>query len=167
MLGPTQLRTKHANAGAYFVDSKPVGVEQCSVRSMNFGQHWRSENVIPITYTITLPYSLFVEIVDSELPELIDDMKTHPDADDKYEKLLREHKWPDSVNRVMLNTELAVKTLEWLGHEMMLRWFGDGKPESSSGFVFNTIESVSFNNNNPVITGMGRMGGQPVAYQDT
>ena len=133
---------------------------------MNFGQLWRTDGILPVKYIVTLPSTLFDDFVNAGLPEIVDDMRMHPDPNDEYERLLRKFDWPSDAEAIRSDDYLLQSTLEWFAHDMMLRWFGDGEPDGKPGFVFNTVESTTFNDGNPVISGSGRHAGIDVVCQD-
>ena len=165
MLNPKVLREKHGDSGRYVADATQALAAQFSVRTMNFGQHWRTDGIESVTFSVTLPSAVFVELTSSQLPEFIADMQLHPDVNDEFQHELRKLNWP-TVTEILQHNKLSLFTLDLLAHEMLLRWFGDGEPSQSPGFILNAIDSTSFDDDNPTIAGTCRRAGVNVRYQD-
>ena len=155
-----------AFAGRFSVDGQLIDSSQLTVRSMNFGQHWRTPNVVDYSYSVSLPKEFFVKTLITELPELVTDCQLHPNFDEPFENALRAADWPDA-HAVSASVELAAMALKWFAHDMLLDWFGDGRPQRSPAFVINTIDSLSFHGPHPNIVGKARSANVAVQYQDT
>lgn len=138
---------------------------QLKVRTMNFGQHWRTPGITEVNYEVILPKAFALGYLKKELPEYVGDAKQFPDFEDPLENILRERRWPE-VHAILEDPALASLVIQWYGHDLLLRWFGDGSPKQLPGFVINTIESVSIKNGNPCFWGKARAMDRPVKYQD-
>lgn len=164
-MNDSQLRARHdALEASYLVGGQAVRPEQLSVRSMNFGQHWRTPGVVEVTYELTLPRSYVIEHLDAELPEYVADSLEHPDATNALENALRAAGWPPA--RTILEDEALTRlTLAFFAHDMLLRWLGDGPPTLEPSFVLNTVSAERRRGGVPVFEGVARRSG-PVRYQD-
>ncbi len=62
MVTPAQRRRQHPGPEAtYVADGRPCAAEQLSLRTMNFGQPWRSAAVEEVAYAAVLPGSFLLE----------------------------------------------------------------------------------------------------------
>lgn len=160
------LRAMYPNPDGYICT---VGGEACpltrvSIRSMNFGQQWRTEGITDVSYEIQLPVAFFLDLLRRDLPEYNDDCRRYPDPNSEIDRMLRGAGWP-SAEDVLSNPELAQFMADWCAHDLLLHWLGDGPPDEEPGYVLNTIESVRVAEVF-TIRGRGRRSGIPVRYQD-
>jgi hypothetical protein len=165
MITPHARRARYLIASECLVESCAVTASQLSVRSMNFGQRWRTQGVQGYHYSATLPVQLFIDVLERELPEFVDDAVQHPDKASDLENALRDLGWP-TVSEVIAHPVLAQMWLEYLGHTLLLDWFGDGEPHAQPGFVIHTIQDISRMGDRIRLRGMARQAGLQVAYQD-
>src|SRR5262245_29480990 len=72
------------------VDGRFVAWESLSVRSMNFGQHWRGSGVVGCRYSLELSLQFFREFLAQPdvLPDLIADTRQHPDPAELLDQAL-------------------------------------------------------------------------------
>ena len=114
------------------------------VRTMNFSQNWRSLNVTEANYILRIPLGYVVDFVNINIEEYIEDAKVDPDYTLDLDNELRKHEWP-KINDVFSDHEyyktLIFHLVDFYGHQILLYWFGDGKPEKKPGYILNTIES--------------------------
>ena len=162
----SKLRSKYADAAscACVIDGQIRPPDRISKRTMNFGQHWRTEGVVDVDYRIELPRALLFDFLSRELPELIADCKAHPDPECALDSMLRTANWPDAGD-VMARPELTQFFAEYLAGDLLLHWFGDAEPEG--GFVLNTVDKVGASGGRVItLEGKARPTGMPVRYQD-
>lgn len=136
------------------VDLHLVRPSQISVRSMNFGQHWRTEGERDFEYFVAFPVQLFFDVLAREAPAFVKDAILNPDKECALENIQRNRGWP-SVDQVLADHKIAALWLEYLAHTLLLEWFGDGEPESEPGYVTNTVERAIFDPVRPVLCGQG------------
>ncbi len=141
--------------------------DHISMRSMNFGQHWRTENVKEYDYEISLPLNFVKKFIQAELYDLIEDCKAHPDSTDELENLLRTDNWPTSCDQIFAseNKNLQIKLLEFHSHEILLEWFGD-KPKTQNGYVLNSVDNIELIQDFIMVIGKCRGSESDLKYQD-
>ena len=139
------------------VDNQPVPLESLSVRSMNFGQAWRTPGVREISYSLQIPMAFFLELLarPEQLPDLIDDTRRFPDPDDPLDRALIDAGYPDAAE-AMAHPTLARELARFFAHEALLRWLGDGPPQAEPGFVLNTVDRVEVRAEGILLEGTGR-----------
>ncbi len=101
-----QKRSRYPSPLEYLVDSHSVTPAQLSVRSMNFGQLWRTQGIQVREYKVTLPIQFFIDILEKEVPAFVDDAKKHPDINSAFENTLRIKGWP-TVSKIITDHQLA------------------------------------------------------------
>jgi hypothetical protein len=132
------MRDPLQQAGAHaLVNGEAVPFDALSVRSMNFGQPWRSPDVQEISYSLELPMAFFLALLEEQLPDLIADTRLHPDPADALDLALRSAGFP-SAAEAMAIPALAQELARFFAHEALLRSLGDG----GHRYVLNTIERV-------------------------
>lgn len=141
-----------------------IKASQLSVRSMNFGQHWRTPGLPDIRYSIELPLAFVAHVLKRELPIYVADCVQFPD-DGPLEAGLRRRGWPQA-EQVLDDLELRVPALQWIAHVCLFEWLGDGEPEVSPGYVVNTIDLWEREGDQIRFGGTARRAGQQVQYQD-
>lgn len=153
--------------GEYAVNGQAVGVHQIRVRSMNFGQHWRGESVENIPYRVKLPLQLAVDFLNWLLPEYIEDARTYPDEEYLLNRLLKENGWSADGHHLIHEGPSLLRQvlLEEYAHEMISQWFGDGHLRGD-GYVLNSCNQVSLEEDSVAIQGYCRSTGSSSAYQD-
>jgi hypothetical protein len=145
-------------------EGRPVRAAQVSVRSFNFGQHWRTPGVRNVRYSITLPLAFVEKMLRRALPEYVEDCIEFPD-DDPLETALRRNEWPET-GEILDDPQLCALALEWIAHDCLFEWLGDGEPKESPGYVLNTVDMAERQGNEVRFAGSGRAAGQVVKYQD-
>ena len=143
MAGNSEIVRSRYPSGSYAVANKPVTVDQLKVRTMNFGQHWRGEDVVNHPYTLGLPLQLGIDILDWQLPEYIADSLEYPDPEDLMEQLLKKENWNTSGAYYLKEGPLLIRQmlLEYYAHEMILQFLGDGDLRGK-GYIINTCDYV-------------------------
>lgn len=139
---------------------------------MNFSQPWRKAGIVDVAYSIELPIQYFLDVLDRELPELMEDSRQFPDPPEReleLEKALRERGWP-SPHHVGGDPGLAHLALEYFASDMLLEWLGAGTFRTDDTrderFVLNTVHRVSLIGGVPLLEGAARRDDMPVRYQD-
>ena len=134
---------------------------------MNFGQVWRTEGIDQHSYEVSIPISFAEDLVQAELPELIEDYQQFPDPEDTLEAFFRQANWPLTVQQMREEKryQLIDAVFDFFSDELLLRWFGDGEPQKES-FVLNTVTSVQMLKDTIKISGTCRASHLPVKYQD-
>src|SRR5690242_1473689 len=98
MLFGEELRQTYPEAVSCrcIADGKPITPTALAVRTMNFGQHWRTPGIIDVRFMIALPARFFLDVLARELPEFVQDAIDHPDPDHELplEAALRQRGWP-------------------------------------------------------------------------
>jgi hypothetical protein len=145
-------------------DGRPVKADQLRVRSMNFGQHWRTPEVREVRYGLTMPVAFVAHLLRRELPEYIQDCIKFPGSE-PLEAGLRRKEWPDA-DQILDDPELCALALKWIAHGCLLEWLGDGEPEESPGYVINTVDLSERQGAVVRFAGTARAADQPVKYQD-
>ena len=138
------------------VGGRACAPEHVTVRTMNFGQAWRSLGGPDVEYRAELPRALFLDLLRAELPAYLDDSRRFPDPASAIDRALAAAGWPPA-SEVLARPELANAFAEFFAHELLLRWFGDGPPGCRPGFVLNTIGRVEAGGERVItITGTAR-----------
>jgi len=150
------------------VEGQPVRFESLSVRSMNFGQDWRTPNVAEISYSLQLPMAFFLAFLDEpeQLADLVADTQQFPDRTNPLDNALLTAK-PADAAAAMTEPVLAQELAGFFAYEALLRWLGDGGPEIEPGYVLNSIDKIVVRSSGIVMEGKGRVSSANVAYQDT
>ena len=149
----------------YYCDGLKCTAEQISLRSMNFGQHWRTPNIKTFNYSVTVPKSFAIEYIDQKMPEYQEDAEKFPDPTDTFEIELKLHEWPKAIKMLSI-PKLSELALEYYAHELLLEWFGDGPPDVEPGFILNTIDEISIVKELILFKGHCRRSQSNIAYQD-
>ena len=149
----------------YYCDGLKCTAEQISLRSMNFGQHWRTPNIKTFNYSVTVPKSFAIEYIDQKMPEYQEDAENFPDPTDTFEIELKLHEWPKAIKMLSI-PKLSELALEYFAHELLLEWFGDGPPDVEPGFILNTIDEISIVKELILFKGHCRRSQSNIAYQD-
>jgi hypothetical protein len=145
-------------------DGRPVRAAQFSVRSFNFGQHWRTLGLRTVHYSFTIPLAFVANVLSGSLPAYVEDCIQFPD-DDPLEAALRRREWPET-GQILDDSELCGLALKWIAHDCLIAWLGDGEPKESPGYVINTVEIAERQGDAVRFAGSGRPAGQAVKYQD-
>lgn len=149
------------------IDGNPVTLESVSVRSHNRGQHWRTPDVVPVSYSVELPRAYVVALLAEPdmLPGLIEDAQQYPDDDDALATALRAAGFPDA-DEAMNDPRIAPELVRFYVQEALVRWLGDGAPEREPGFVLNSVERLEVRPAGVLVEGQGRRSDIAVVYQD-
>ena len=147
------------------VEGTPVEPERLNLRSMNFGQHWRTPEIDDVRYSVEIPFDYFVALLREELPEHIRDLQEHGDFAFPFERALEAAGWPSAEIAAEI-PDLAAALADYYGHDLLLHWLGDGPPDREPGYVLNTISEVSLSPTKLTLSGAARKSGVPVRYQD-
>lgn len=152
---------------AALVDGRPVAWEALSVRSMNFGQHWRGPSVVSCRYVLELPARFFLEFLaePGALADLVKDTRAHPDLTDPLDRALIAAGYP-TAEQALKEPALSQHLAEFFAYDMLLRWLGDAGPALEPGFVLNSCDSVLFRPSGVRLEGKGRRADSSNAYQD-
>lgn len=142
-----------------------VDPARLAVRSMNFGQHWRTEGIVDVRYSVELPIRYFVAFLEEVYPEQIRDLQTDGEASLPIDVALAAAGYP-SLSSAVADRDLAVLLARYWAHDLLLHWLGDGPGEEETEYVLNTVDGVSCGDASVVLTGLGRRAGVPVRYQD-
>jgi hypothetical protein len=164
---PASIRARHGRGPervAGTVDGVPVRAGQLARRLMNFGQHWRTEGIEEVDYTIQIPLSFLAELMEREHPGYVEDSIAHP-SDDPYEAAQRERGWP-GVAQMLADPGLLRMSVEWYEGDLLLEWLGAGPPDQAPGFILNTASFRGRAGDAFVLAGRARRADQPVRYQD-
>ncbi|MDY3556526.1 hypothetical protein R5W24_005692 [Gemmata sp. JC717] len=146
------------------VEGRPTRPAQFRVRSLNFGQHWRTPGVREVSYRLAVPVSFVADLMSRELSDYVADCIAHPDTT-PLEAALRFRSWPDA-EQILADPEVCGLALEWFEHDCLLAWLGDGDLGEVPGYVINTIASAERRGDAVRFAGTARAAGQPVRYQD-
>jgi hypothetical protein len=147
------------------VDGEPCAPERISLRSMNFGQHWRTEGVEEVACSVEVPRAFLLDFLREQVPEYVDDSRRQPDPDSEVDRALEAAGWPD-VDGVLAIPYLRDAMAEFYAHDLLLYWLGDGPPDREPGFVLNTIDRIELDEERITLAGTARRSGVPVRYQD-
>lgn len=152
-------------------DGRPVCPAQLKLRAMNFGQHWRTEGIEEVEYSLLVPLAVLAEEMDREHADYVADSMAHP-SDDAYEQAQRERGWP-SVRAMLADAELLRMSAGWYGLEVLARWLGHAWPdgalptEETPWFVLNTADFQGREGDLLRFGGRARRAGvMDVRYQD-
>lgn len=152
---------------SYTVNNDPQSPEDISVRSMNFGQAWRTADTLDVEYRIELPMSFVRDGLAGLITDYVEDAREHPDPASSLDRALESAGWP-GVPTILETAALLSRFVDLFGYDLILRWFGDGEPPHGPGFVLNTIDNIDLATSSEVVTfkGKARETGGPVPYQD-
>jgi hypothetical protein len=136
------------------IDGAAVDRARVSVRSMNFGQHWRTEGVVACRYELGIPDDALVQFLEGWLPQVYADLEDGEPLD----RALAHRPAPRAL---LADRALAARALAAWDHELLLRYLDDGGGDA----VLNTIDQVELVDGGVVMRGEGRRAGV-VRYQD-
>lgn len=140
-------------------DGTRLRAGQLSCRSLNFGSFHGAEDLARAEYAAEIPVAFLLEMMEREHPSYVDDSLAHPDPDDPYEQAQRERGWP-SPREMLDDPVLLPPTLEFYAHDLLVRWFGDGQPAETPGWVANTITRQALADGTVVIEGIALPAGR-------
>jgi hypothetical protein len=166
MIPPPELRARYSPdaSAACWAEGARVRPEQVTVRSMNFGQYWRTPGIREVRCAVEIPRAFVRDRLDQWLRELADDARRHP-SDDPLEAALRERDWPGGA-AALSDPGLHDPLLSRHGHDLLLEWLGDGEPAELPGWMLNSVDRWQLGRDFLVLGGMARQAGEAVAYQD-
>lgn len=162
-----EIRNRYRLKSQQHVNGKPLEAKLVKTRTMNFGQHWRTEGIIDYPYEIRLPFSYVVDFVNSLLPEYNEDAQNDPEVDNELDRLLAGHNWSEDAEFLLTNTTNRIQYLliEYFVYEMLLHWYTDS-PVGEDGCVINTYDTLAIADGYVFVNGLCRNSGIPVVYQD-
>jgi predicted component of type VI protein secretion system len=150
---------------AYLVDGQPSAAARLRVRTMNFGQPWRTPGLEEVDVRVTLGARFVADWIDALLPEVRADALAHPDPDDDLARALALRGWP-SAAVALGEPELARGLVASFAHDLLLSWLGDGAPDEEPSFVLNGARVEEVADGRPVLAGRARRNDRPVRVQD-
>jgi hypothetical protein len=145
-------------------DDAPVRAGQLARRLMNFGQHWRTEGIEEVEYTVQIPLSFLAELMERDHPGYVEDSIEHP-SDHPYEAAQRGRGWP-GVAGMLVDPGLLRMSVDWYAGDLLLEWLGAGPPDEAPGFILNTVSFRGRAGDAIVLAGRARRAERPVRYQD-
>lgn len=162
---PLRARYPDALRCTCLADGEPCAPERLSVRTVNFGQRWRTEGMTEVAYRAELPLAYVEDVLREHVADYVQDSREHPDPDDEYDRALAAAEYPDA-ERVLATPALRDPLLEFFRYEILGHWFGTGHPEREPGYVLNTVDHTEVRDGLVVFAGTARRSGMPVRYQD-
>ncbi|RKG61078.1 hypothetical protein D7X30_09330 [Corallococcus sp. AB011P] len=152
---------------SYVVEGRPVAVDNLSVRTMNFGQHWRTPGIVEVRYEVILPGAYAVALLEQDWVEVVEDGQRFLSPDHPLDQALRALGWPEPA-RALADPATAHLLIDFFAHELLLRWFDDGVPTAAPGFVLNTVDEFRMAGTDVWIAGRARpeLPGVNHAFQD-
>jgi hypothetical protein len=168
MIDPKENRNKYysqLDKLMYYCGGITCTAEQISLRSMNFGQHWRTAGIKNLNYSVALPKSFVADYIDLAMPEYRSDAEMCPDPNDPFEVQLKRNRWPRATKMLAI-PELATLALDYFGYELLLGWFGAGPPTEEPGFILNSVEEFAIDKDLIFFNGKCRHSITGVAFQD-
>ncbi len=149
------------------MDGSVLTPEDISIRSMNFGQHWRTEGIRNFPYQVSIPLNYVIDYLNTQLPEYIEDAFADRDEEDELDNLLMAYGWSKDAKTLLLETNNTLRDLllDFFAFDILLHWYSDG-PVSDGGAIINTHDQFSIEGDYLIITGVCRKSGVPVRYQD-
>jgi hypothetical protein len=162
-----RLRNRFSGTAICRCEAEGVVLEPKSfrVRTMNFGQRWRTPEIVDVRYTIEVPLDYVCEFLATPLRDYREDAELHPDVDDDLECALRAGNWP-SAEGALSQPTLFPLLLDFWAHDILLQWLGDPGPPTEPGFIVNTATTFDHVPHGIRIGGKCRRSGLPVLYQD-
>ncbi len=161
-----EYRALHGHEPAsYACGAQPVELAQLGVRSMNFGQAWRTAGIVEVDYEVVLPRGYVLDVLEEGLRETKADAIEHPDLASGLDRALRDRGWPDAAS-ALGDPHLEALLLDFYGHELLLYWLDGGEPRAEPGFVLNTIARSWVQGGTVAFRGRARRTGVPVKFQD-
>jgi hypothetical protein len=136
------------------------------VRTMNFGQHWRTPGMTDVPYRAEVPAALLRDIVRREHPSWMEDALAFPNPKNALEAALHAAGWP-AADEALADPRLAALLAELYADDLLEEWFDAGRPDAEPGYLLNTIEAVRVApDGTVVIEGRARPSAVPGVYQD-
>jgi hypothetical protein len=164
---PAAVRARYPDAHRCrnVVEGRPCAPERITIRTMNFGQHWRTEGIEEVAYRVEVPLAYAEDVVREHVADYVQDSREHPDPDDAYDRALAAAGYPDTA-RVLATPELRDPLLGFFRYEILGFWLGAGEPDRQPDYVLNTVERIDVREGRVAYTGTARRSGIPVRYQD-
>jgi hypothetical protein len=162
------LRARYPDASrcACEVDGRACTPEHIAIRTMNFGQHWRTAGIEEVAYRVELPRAYVDDVLREHVPGYVEDCRDHPDPySDELDHAIREAGYPD-VAGVLANAALRDPFIEIFRYDILSGWFGAGPPDREPGCVLNTLDRIEVGDDRVAFAGTARRSGVPVRYQD-
>lgn len=142
-----------------------VPPEAFRIRTMNFGQHWRTPGIVDVAYRAELPAAFLRDLARRELPAWMDEARTFPD-EGEMEDALRAAGWP-SPDDAVADRGIAVLVARTFAMDLLGEWFDAGRPTAEPGYLLNTADAVHLApGGGVIIEGRARRADVPAYYQD-
>lgn len=147
--------------------SKPL--DAFKVRTMNFGQPWRTAGIVDVAYEASIPIMCLGAVMYDQHADLIADCIAIPDdVRGAYELALRDRGWP-SADVVLNDAQLCALALQHYAHDTLLQFESfialDTRGELPYPWVLNTVTSADIRGGLAVVRGMARPPRPPGAVQ--
>ena len=131
----------------YTINGVKADHSQIRVRSMNFGQPWGNPEILDLPYTITIPRKFSIDLINSCLDDLYNDIRQHGVSTNLDEEIVK-NGFPsnvsDFISKQAAGNALQYELIRFFEHDLLLRWFGDGSSNEIPSFVINTIDTFQF-----------------------
>ena len=144
---------------------RPVSVGAFTVRSMNFGQHWRTPRAHDDDYSIQLPLTFVRDYLNHNLREWCSEAQGDPDPHDLLGNAMRSSDWP-SVDSVLCRPDLLALVLQAFGNDLLDVWCGARSLGAVDHFIVNTTDRIDLDGELVCISGRALRRNGPLAYQD-
>jgi hypothetical protein len=152
----------------FVVNNKEIDNSLIKIRTFNFNQHWRSENVTNLDYELWLDYNVLEQYYSRRWEDNIADAKQNTDSDYELDIQLITNNYP-SLNSILKQpiyySQLIGLLIEQDGHDMLLTHFDHNK-ESAESFYLNSFDTIEITNNFVLLKGKCRNNLSGYAYQD-
>ncbi|MBK6734116.1 MAG: hypothetical protein IPG61_08500 [bacterium] len=142
-----------------------VAVDALTVRTMNFGQHWRTPGAVDEEYSLELPATYVRDFLERNLPEWRLLAQEDHDPDDRLGVALCGADWPDT-QAVVTDPDRLALVFEVFGREILDIWCGAHGVGADDCFVLNTVDSVGVVGRRVRVTGRALKKPDKAAYQD-
>ena len=162
-----ELRARYPEAARCVctAEGERVPADAFRVRTMNFGQHWRTPGIVDVPYRAEIPAAFLRDMARRELPQWMEDAREFPDDDEEMDAALREAGWP-APDDAVADPRLASLIAEQFAYDLLAEWFDAGRPDLAPGWLLNTVDAVSLEADAVVIGGRARRADVPGVYQD-
>lgn len=158
--------------GAYLsIAGAPTPLTAFKVRTMNFGQTWRTPGIDDISFELAVPLPCLAAVLQRKHVAPAGEQIANPSEDSLYEALRRARGWPEFA-AVLADAELRQLAFARYGHECLLELekclAGVARAAQLPRWVLNTIVSIEANASVGIIRGMARapVDGDDIKYQD-
>jgi hypothetical protein len=162
-----QLRSGYPDAVGCVctAEGRPVDPSALSVRSMNFGQHWRTEGIVDVECSVEMPRAWLVDFATREWASIVEDAQRFPEDDTALDAALRARGWP-APDVAIAEDEVARHAAEWLAYDLLEAWLGAVETSAGERWVINRIVDVRIRSDVVHVAASGRRDDRPVMFQD-